>query len=398
MTESPLTSLLNERQSASPGSRIVRALSEHGSLSAAQIARLTGLARSTISTALAELKQADMVVEVAAPEEGSKGVGRPATALMLNPEAGTCVGIHLGLTTIRIVLADVSHSVIAEQTLELGRDYEPSRAARVTRDAIDTAYHEHGLPISGLLGVGISVSGPVSPAGVVQRASIVPVWAGVSIKDVFEPVLRRPIFTDNESNCSAIAEMMWGAAVGYDDFALFKIDVGVGGAIVSNRRVLTGIAGAAGEFGHISLDPAGDLCRCGNRGCLELSASFNRPLEQLSRVHGRPVSMDDAIQLAERGDVGARRLIEDTAEIAGRGLGIIGTIFNPPLIIIGGHMALAGDILLAPLIAAYEKYALIKSSDVDAPMRTRITIGKFTQNDALLGAVGLVLRSHGRLV
>jgi predicted NBD/HSP70 family sugar kinase len=397
VSESRLKSLLNDRRSASPRNRIVRTMSERGTLSAAEIARLTGLARSTVSTALADLKISGIVVEVQSVEDPSKGVGRPATALTLNPEAGTCVGIHLSIDEIQIVLADVSHSVISEQIVFLGRDYQPEEAVRMTKQAVIDAYKENGLPISGLLGVGVSVSAPVSPEGQIQRGGIIPTWVGINIRDTFGATFERPVFADNESNCAAIAEMMWGAAIGYKDFLLFKIDLGVGGALVNQGQVITGVAGGAGEFGHFSIDPDGDLCRCGNRGCLELYASFNRPLEQISKIHNKRMTMDDVILLAEQGDVGARRLIEDTAEIAGRGLGQIGTIFNPKLIIIGGRMALAGDILLAPLIRAYEKHTLIKIADVQEQQRTRIIIGKFTENDALLGAVGLVLRNQGRL-
>lgn len=397
MTETLLRSLLVDRASASPESLIVRCLGERGPLSAGQLARGTGLARSTISTALLGLRKSNLVVESQPTEERSKGIGRPAATLALNPQAGSCVGIHIGLDEVRIMVADVSHSVISEQTIQLALDYPPERAVEVAKAAIAGAYAEHGLPVSGILGVGVSVSGPVTPEGVVQRASIVPNWAGVNIRDAFGPALDVPIFADNESNCSAIAEMMWGAAVGYPDFVLFKVDLGVGGAIVQQGRVVTGIAGGGGEFGHISIDPTGDLCRCGNRGCLELYASFMRPLQQISRVLGRQVTMDDVITMAEQGDTGALRMIEDTAETAGRGLGMIGSVINPPLIIIGGRMALAGDLLLAPLIASYERHTLIKSRDIAAHLRTRITIGKHTENDALLGAVGLVLRHHGRL-
>jgi len=338
-----------------------------------------------------------MVIEATTSSDGIKAIGRPAAAVTLNPTAGTCVGIHLALHEIRLIVADVSHSVIAEQTIPMALDYQPQQAAQAVKSAIAQSYKENGLPVAGLLGVGVSVSGPVSRDGMVLRASMVPTWAGVNIRDVFGPVLEQPIFADNESNCAALAEMMWGAAVGYEDFILFKIDLGVGGAIVHGGRVMAGVAGGAGEFGHITVDPNGDLCRCGNRGCLELYASFNRPLEQLARIHGRRLTMDDAILMAEQGDVGARRLIEDTAEVAGRGLGLIGTVLNPRLILIGGRMALAGDILLAPLIQSYEKHTLIKTRDVAEPLRTRISIGKFTENDALLGAVGLVLRDQGRL-
>ena len=245
--------------------------------------------------------------------------------------------------------------------------------------------------------MGISVSGPLRPDGRVIRASILPRWAGVNVRDVFGPVLERPVFAANESNCAAIAEMTWGAAAGEDDFVLFKIDVGLGGAIVRDGTVLTGIAGGAGEFGHVSIDPQGPLCRCGNRGCLELYAGFSRPLDELARIHGRPLGMDDTILLAEQGDAVALRLIEDTGEIAGRGLAMIGNILNPPLILVTGRMAVAGDLLLAPLVRAYEKHILIKSPDLPATLRTRIKLGHFTENDALLGAVGLVLKGQGRL-
>lgn len=394
MTKSLLKSLLTDQPSASPESLIVRCLSERGVLSASQITRATGLARSTVSTALTGLRRSGMVVEASAGRDGARGIGRPAATLTLNPAAGTCVGIHLSLDELRFVVADVSHSVIAEQTVPMGLDYQPQQAAEVAKSVIAHCYEENGLPMAGLLGVGVSVSGPVSREGVVLRASIVPTWAGVNIRDVFGAALDQPIFADNESNCAAIAELMWGAAVGHDDFVLFKIDLGVGGAIVQHGRLVTGIAGGAGEFGHISIDPGGDLCRCGNRGCLELYASFVRPLEQISRIVRRPVTMDDVITMAERGDVRALRMIEDTAEVAGRGLGLIGSVLNPPLIIIGGRMALAGDILLAPLIASYERHTLIKSRDIAPALRTRITVGKHTENDALLGAVGLVLRHN----
>ena len=226
---------------------------------------------------------------------------------------------------------------------------------------------------------------------------MVPTWAGVDLRAVFEPALERPIFADNESNCAAIAEMTWGVAQGWEDFVLFKIDVGVGGAIVHRGRVLTGIAGAGGEFGHMTIDPNGALCRCGNRGCLELTASLNPALDLASRLHRRRLAIADLVAMAKSGDVGCARLIADTAEIAGRGLGMIGAIVNPGLIVVGGGGALAGPLLMEPLVAAYERHTLIKREDVPEAQRVKIVLGRFTENDSLLGAVALVLRRHGRL-
>ena len=396
MTNDELQTLLSEGDATTPEGRVVRVLSERGAVAAADLARVTGLARSTISMALAELRRARVIVE--APVEGERGVGRPAAAFALNPEAGTCVGVHLSDTEIRILAADVSHSVIFENNIPLGRDYSPAAAAESARRGVREAYRKHGLSTRSILGVGIAVSGPVAPDGRIQRASIVPTWAGVNIRDVFEPVFERPIYADNESNCGAIAEMTWGAAMGREDFVLFKLDVGVGGAVVSRGHVLTGVAGAGGEFGHVTIDPQGDLCRCGNRGCLELTASLIPALGVASRLHGRPIDAEALIDMALAGDVGSQRLIADAADVAGRGLAMICAIVDPPLVIVGGRAALTGAILLDPFTAAYERHALIKRQDVPEAQRVKITVGRFVRNDSLMGAVALVLRRHGRLM
>ena len=397
LSEAKLKSLLSEEAVATPTGRVVRALSQHGTMSPREITASTGLAKSTVSTALTELRRAGMVVDSAADSIRSAGVGRPATAVSLNPEAGTCVGVLCGMFHIQMIVADVSHRVLADKTVQLEPDYTPQAAADVVKRLLKLAYAEHEISRDTLLGVGVAVAGPVNPHdGRVLRASGVPTWAGVDIKSLFEKALQRPVFADNESNCSAVAEMMWGSAQGHEDFVLFTLDLGVGGAIVHRGHVLTGIAGAAGEFGHMSINPDGPLCRCGNRGCLELYASFRDPLVHAGKRFGRDMTMDDVITLAKAGDVGCLRLIEDTADAAGRGLGIIGTAVNPGLVVVGGRMATAGDLLLAPLEASFNKHTLVKRNDVGEAYRTKFVVSRFPNNDACMGAVGLVLRHYGR--
>ena len=397
MPKAELRYLLSDGALATPPGRIVRALSQKGPMSARDIGETTGLAKSTVSTALTELRRAGMVVDGPLESGRSAGVGRPATAVSLNPEAGTCVGLLFGMYHIQMIIADVSHQVLADKTVQLEPDYSPEVAADVSKRLIEQAYADHGLSPDTLLGVGIAVAGPINPhSGKVLRAGGVPTWAGVDLRAIFERALQRPVLADNESKCSAVAEMMWGAAVGCDDFIFVTLDLGVGVAVVIGGHVVTGVSGAAGEFGHMSIDPGGPLCRCGNRGCLELYASFKEPLVHASRRFGRAMTIDDVIGLARLGDVGCRRLIEDTAVAAGRGLGIIGTALNPGLIVVGGRMAMAGDILLPPLEQSFNKHTLVKRSDVGERGRTRFVTSHFVDNDACLGAVGLVLRHLGR--
>ncbi|MEO8241999.1 MAG: ROK family transcriptional regulator [bacterium] len=391
-------SLLQSGYVDSPSGRIIRALSERGSLSAAQIARSTGLARSTVSTAVAALRKSGLIMDAESPDEPSaRQIGRPGTALRLNPEAGTCIGVHIASEELRVAVADVSHSVITEQTIPMRRDFSPEEAASRLQQFIASTYAENGLRRSGLLGVGVSLSAPVSPDGTVHRSSVVPSWAGVNVVEIFGEALGAPVLVNNESNCSAIAESMWGAAQGEDDFVLFKLNVGVGGAIVVNGQVRVGIAGGAGEFGHVSIDPEGELCRCGNRGCLELKVGFAAPLRDLSLVHGHRITIDAAVALAVAGDVGATRLIADSGERAGTALALLGNILNPPLFLISGALARSGPILMDPLRAAFEKHSLLKSRELDITQRTRIVLGALLDNDVVLGAVGLVLRHHGRI-
>ena len=396
MSRSEIIALLKDLPARTPEARIVRCMSERGAITAADLARATGLARSTISTALSELRSAKIVLEVAQSME-VRGVGRPTSVFSLNPKAGTCIGLHVGLSSLRLILADVSHAVLHHDEIELGLDYTPPAAMRKARTAITEAYRRSGLPPHSLLGIGVAVAGPVAPDGRIQRASIVPNWAGVNVRDVFASAFDTAVFADNESNCSALAEMTWGAASDIDDFVYLKIDVGLGGAIVVHRRVVTGAAGAGGEFGHISIDPNGGLCRCGNRGCLELSAGFRTVLQRMTQRLKRPVSIEDLVERAFGGDIDSVEAIAGIAEAAGRGLGIIGSILNPGIVVVGGAGAAAGPLLFDRLTDSYERHTLLKRGQLSEAQRLRIVPARFTTDGSLMGAVALVLRGLGAL-
>ena len=357
---SELYKILSEGNPNDPTSRIVRLLAQKGSLSAAQIATVTGLAKSTVSVALGQLKDSGAVIPSSDPNEGAKNaVGRPRANLSLNPNAGTCVGVQLLPKSIRTVVADVSHAILLERHREVPQDFSPATACEAIGEMIDEIYGELQLDRSKLLGIGVAFPGPVRSAdGVIIRSSVLPDWAGLQLDKAFETGLPYKVFGGNESNCSAIAEMTWGAAKGVDDFVFLKIDLGIGGAIVVDGRVHEGISGGGGEFGHISLDPKGALCRCGNRGCLELVGSLIPVMEAAREQYGDDLTVDEFINRVAEGDTGCRRLVADTADIVGSALAAIGTIMNPPLIVIGGRAAKLGDAYFDNVVRMFErKYA-----------------------------------------
>jgi predicted NBD/HSP70 family sugar kinase len=379
----------------SPAGRIVRAIAAIGATTAAQLVKSTGLARSTVSTLLTELKERGIVLDT---DTKSNGFGRPSQLLSLNPATGRCAGVLLGLGEIRIAICDLAHTVLSDVWFEMPHDYTPQDAANRVRQSLDAQCIALGVSVPELLGVGLAISAPVSYEGEVLNGSILPTWSGTNIAEVFSAYIDCPIHAENESHCGALAEMTWGAAVGEPNFVLFKFDLGIGGAIVLNGVVQRGAYGNAAEFGHISLNPHGPLCRCGNRGCLETFVGGFHLMRHLRESINEPVTIDQFVERARNGDAGYTRLIEDAAEMAGWGMGITSTILNPPLFIIAGKLATIGEAFTKPLEKSFARHSLAPPEHAPDIRKPRFVVGKFEGNDdTVLGAVALVLRQHGRI-
>jgi predicted NBD/HSP70 family sugar kinase len=173
---------------------------------------------------------------------------------------------------------------------------------------------------------------------------------------------------------------------------LFKFDLGTGGAIVLDGVPRRGANGCGGEFGHMTVDPRGALCRCGNRGCLETLVGESYFLQLAREATGQNLTLPDFVKEARAGHTGFRRLIEDAGSAAGLAVGLIGSALNPPLFLITGGLTLAEDLFLAPLRDAFERHTLCRSSLVSEEQRTQIKPGQFLNNDNVLGAAALVLR------
>jgi predicted NBD/HSP70 family sugar kinase len=162
--------------------------------------------------------------------------------------------------------------------------------------------------------------------------------------------------------------------------------------MVIDGRLFRGVSGTAGEIGHLSLDAHGDVCRCGNRGCLELTAGGAALVDVLRRTHPEVKTLSDLVRLAVAGDAPCRRLIADAGTHLGVALGGLLNLMNPDKIIVGGELGRAGDVLLDPLRHALSRSAV--ASAVDAVSVCQGTLGDRAE---VLGAVALVLREGERM-
>jgi predicted NBD/HSP70 family sugar kinase len=165
------------------------------------------------------------------------------------------------------------------------------------------------------------------------------------------------------------------------------VSAGIGAGLILGGEIYRGTGGTAGELGHVLVDESGPICRCGNRGCLETLAGGPAIVELLRPSHGPGLTLEHVIALAVDGDSGARRAIADAGRVLGRSVAAIVNAFNPELIIVGGSVGAAGDVLLDPLREAVHRYAIPSAAN-----DVRITRGVLGDRAEVLGALELAAR------
>jgi predicted NBD/HSP70 family sugar kinase len=165
-----------------------------------------------------------------------------------------------------------------------------------------------------------------------------------------------------------------------------QVSSGIGAGLIIDGRPYRGAAGVAGEIGHITMDESGPLCRCGNRGCLETFASGPALVRLLASTLGDELTVPEMIELAKQGDRGSRRVIADGGRAVGRVLAAVCNLVNPEMVVVGGDLSAAGELLLGPLRDTLQRTAL--------PMTTRdltVVAGELGERASVLGALALAI-------
>ena len=368
---------------------LLDALRRRGSASRADLARLTGLSRSTVSTLVSELQASGLVVDQDAPPAGRGAQqGRPPTLLTLDRSAGLVLGIDFGHEQVHVAIADLSRTILAERTQPLDVDNSAASALDLAVTLADEVIGAAGVDADRILGAGVGLSGPIDvAAGTVHTGKILPGWAGVRPAEELAARLGVHVHLDNDANLGALAEVTLGAGIGACDAMYVMVGGGVGAGLILDGELYRGAGGTAGELGHVLVDESGPICRCGNRGCLEMMAGGRAIIALLRSSHGDELTLDEVMTLVADGDSGARRAIADAGRILGRSVAAIVNTFNPELIIVGGAVSAAGDVLLDPLQEAVHRYA-IPSAAADV----RITRGVLGDRAEVLGALELAAR------
>ncbi|MGW5847781.1 ROK family transcriptional regulator [Streptomyces sp. NPDC055254] len=366
--------------------RVVRAVRLAGSLTQAEIARSTGLSAATVSNIVRELKDSG-TVEVTDTSAG----GRRARSVSLSGDAGIVIGVDFGHTHLRVAVGNLAHQVLAEEA-------EPLDVDASWTDGFDRAEMLVGRLVAGIgvgpdkvIGVGLGVPGPIDvESGTLGSTAILPGWAGINPQKELSRRLGVPVYVDNDANLGALGELVWGSGRGVKDLAYIKVASGVGAGLVINGQIYRGPGGTAGEIGHITLDESGPVCRCGNRGCLETFAAARYVLPLLQGTHGPELTMERVVELARGGDPGCRRVITDVGRHIGSGVASLCNLLNPSRVVLGGSLADAGELVLAPIRESVGRYAI-----PSAARQLSVLTGSLGGRAEVLGALALVLSEMG---
>ncbi len=320
-----------------------------------ELAQLTGMPRSTVNHAVGRLLAEGRIVEVEVRAKGpGSGSGRPAVSLATVPSHAPVGGIDFGHSHVAVAVADGRGRLLGEERLELDVDLKAIEALEFAADALGRLSSAHS--VGRYASVVAGVPGPLdNRTGTVRSPTILSSWVGLAPAQELEARLGVPVHIENDAVLGARGERELGAGRHHEDFLYVKASGGIGASMVLRGESYTGATGLAGEIGHTQLPGHTELCRCGNRGCLEAVVSVTSVREQISHTH--PGIEMQTVHIDRFDDAITQRILNEVGRTLGRPLADMCNLLNPSALIIGGELGAAGRALLEGVEASVRRHA-----------------------------------------
>ncbi|MCT2591731.1 ROK family transcriptional regulator [Streptomyces sp. N2-109] len=352
----------------------------------ADIARLTGLARSTVSQRVDALIAHGFLDEDNA-DGGSTG-GRPPRRLHLRTREHAVAGVDLGASHCRVLLLDIGGEILAVREDPLSIADGPEAVLGHVRRTLDGLLEETGRTPATLQSIGVGVPGPVEfTTGRSVDPPIMPGWHQYPIPEFFADKFGVRALVDNDVNVMALAEQR--RAFPETRYLLYiKVGTGIGCGVVSDGRLHRGAQGCAGDIGHIRAGDHQEPCRCGNTGCLEAVAGGAAIARRLAELGLDASTGRDVVRLVESGNRDALRMVREAGRAVGEVLAGLVNFFNPDTVVLGGALAAVHDQLLAGV-----REAVYRRSHPLATHVLRLEPSRTGRNAAAVGA-GILAIDH----
>jgi glucokinase-like ROK family protein len=383
---------------------VLSILRQHEYVSRVHLAELTGLSTTTITNIISALLAQGIVVEDASQKPAHpRRVGRPRTFLRLEPEARYAAGIHIGVGSIRVAVANLQARLRSSLSLDHPLDRRPEEVLSETARLVDQVLSQSGVAREKVVGVGVGASGLVNPHTGVNVIAPNLGWRDVPIRAWLSRQLALPVCVDNNARAMALGEALFGVGKKVHALAFVYARVGVGAGFVVGEQLYRGSAAGAGEIGHTTIVPDGEEpCRCGNTGCLETLVSepvIVRLAETLAEkdpqgilahhLESREGSAIDRILAAARaGDAPTQAMLEERACFMGIALANLVNVLNPDLIVLGGLCAQGQDLLLPAIEAVMRQRAFANLGE-----QVQLQTTGFGREAGVTGAAALALNT-----
>ncbi len=336
----------NSERSSAPllgAGSVLRLIRDGEAVTRADLARRTGLARSTVAQRVDALLAHELVYEAG----GSTSTGgRPPTILAFNQLAGVVLAADLGATHSRLAVSDLAGAPLAEVAMELDIASGPEAVLTQVQERFEALLAEVGRTAEDVRGIGIGVPGPVAFAtGQPVNPPIMPGWDGFSLPRWFSTRYEAPVLVDNDVNIMALGEH-WSHWRDTDHLLYIKVGTGIGCGIVAGRAIHRGAQGAAGDIGHSRLAGHEEVvCPCGNLGCVEAVAGGGALARRLTEAGIEAHDSRDVVRLVRADDASAVRMVREAGRYLGEVLASCVNFFNPGVIVIGGDLGEAPELL-----------------------------------------------------
>ncbi|AXL13517.1 ROK family transcriptional regulator [Microbacterium foliorum] len=363
--------------------KIVDAVKRFGGLTQVELAEATSLSTATVSAIVKELGLSGLI-----ETHPTSRSGRRAQLVTIARRAGLVAAVQIGNRSMRVRLSDVGQDVLADRSMPLPTDHaEDTVLDRITLLIIDML-GMIAADADDLIGVCIALPAPIDPeTGLIAYSGVMRRWETRPVAEVVEQRIGCPVLVEKDANLAALAEATLGTARDVKDSLFVHASYTASAGVVLNSQIYRGRSGTAGEIGHVQVDPAGSVCACGQRGCLETVAGAEAVTAPLRATFGQ-VTFKDVIARAAAGDPGCARVVADAATALGRVVAAAHQSLAPEVITVGGELVDAGPIFLLPFAAAVRDNA----PQGRTPRRDPVP-SSFGRDAVLTGAIIHILQS-----
>lgn len=306
-----------------------------------------------------------------------------------------CFGIDIGGTTVKMGLFEFSGEIIDKWEIHTRTENDGEAILPDVAKSILDKLEEKKLSKEHILGIGVGVPAPVSETGIVNGTANLG-WKYKAVKNELEEKTGIPVRVENDANVAALGEMWKGGGLGHKNLVMVTLGTGVGGGVIVKGHILSGAFGAGGEIGHICVNyEETSHCGCGNQGCLEQYASATGIVKLAKKklatdvrttlLNKENISAKTVFDAVKAGDTMAIEVAEEFGTYLGHALANIAAITNPAIIVIGGGVSKAGDVLLTYIEKHFQERAFF------ADKKTLFALAQLGNDAGICGAAKLIL-------